>query len=100
MTEFDLEKDLEHTECFRMRVLIYYIWVWHEKETSQMEKKQLYKIYRYLVDHKLKIQDIFYDENNYNIILKILDTYKEHDGDFQGAALLYDVKTTLIEKTI
>jgi hypothetical protein len=100
MTKFDLEKDLEHTDCFRVRILIYYICFWHEKETRQMEKNELYKIYRYLVDNKPDIQDIFYDENNYNNILKILNTYKEDDGDFQGALMLYDIKATLIEKKI
>jgi len=79
------------TECIRVRILIYYIGFWHEKD-------KLYKIYRYLVDNKPHIQDIFYDENNYNDILKALDTYKEDDGDFQGAAMLYDIKSTLIER--
>ena len=100
MTEFNLEKDLENTECIRVRVLIYYIGFWYEKETRQTEKNKLYKIYRYLVDNKPDIQDIFYDENNYNDILKILDTYKEDDGDFQGSVMLYDVKATLTEKKL
>lgn len=100
MTEIDLEKDLKNTECIRVRVLIYYIGFWYEKETRQIEKNKLYKIYRYLVDNKPNIQDIFYDENNYNNIIKILDTYKEDDGDFQGNAMLYDVKATLIEKIL
>ncbi len=100
MNIFDLETDLEHIECFRVRVLIYYINLWYEKESRQSEKKNLYKIYRYLVDNKLEIQDIFYDEDNYNDILKILDSYKEDDGDFQGGAMLYDIKSTLIEKKI
>jgi hypothetical protein len=98
MTKFNLEKDLENTECTRVRVLIYYIGFWYEKETRQTEKNKLHKIYSYLVNNKPDIQDIFYDENNYNNILKILDIYKEDDGDFQGAAMLYDVKATLIEK--
>lgn len=100
MTEFDWQKDLQNAECFRVRVLIYYIGFWYEKETRQLEKNNLYKIYRYLVDNNLEIQDIFYDENNYNNLLKILDTYKEDEGDIQGAVLLYDVKSTLIEKKI
>jgi hypothetical protein len=98
MTKIDLEKDMEQTECIRVRVLIYYVGIWHEKETRQIEKNKLYKIYRYLVDNKQDIQNIFYDENNYNDILKILDTYKEDDGDFQGGAILYDIKSSLIEK--
>jgi hypothetical protein len=98
MTEFYLDIDIEQIECFRVRILIYYIGFWHKKETRQMEKEKLYKIYRYLVDNKPNIQDIFYDENNCNNILKALDTYKEDDGDFQGAAMLYDIKSTLIER--
>lgn len=97
MTEIDLEKDLQNTECVRTRVLIYYIGFWYKNETRQIEKNKLYKIYRYLVDNKPEIQDIFYDENNYNDILQILDTYKEDDDDFQGGLILYDVKATLIE---
>lgn len=100
MNILDLEKDLEHAKCFRVRLLTYYIGVWYEKETEKDAKNNLYNIYRYLVDNKLEIQDIFYAENNCNNILKILDIYKEDDGDFQGGALLYDVKTTLIEKKI
>jgi hypothetical protein len=98
MTKIDLEKDLETIHCFRMRILIYYIGFWYEKENRELEKNKLSKIYRYLVDNKLEIQDIFYDENNYNNVLTILDSYKVEYDDFQGDALLYDVKSTLIEK--
>jgi hypothetical protein len=100
MAELNLEKDLNNIECIRVHILIYYIYFWHEKETREIEKIKLYKIYRYLVDNKPKIEDIFYDENNYNDILKILDTYKADDYDFQGSAMLYDVKATLIEKKL
>lgn len=100
MTEFDLEKELENIKCVRVRVLTYYISFWYEKETKQTEKNKLYKLYSYLVNNKPNIEDIFYDENNYNDILKILDIYTEEDDDFQGAARLYDIKVTLIEKKI
>ncbi len=100
MTVIDFEKDLQNVECFRVRMLIYYIGFWYENETKQAEKNNLYNIYSYLVYNKPEIQDLFYDENNYNNILKILDIYKEDEDDIQGAALLYDIKTTLIEKKI
>ena len=49
--EKNLDKDSENTEP-RVGVLIYYIAIWHNKETNQLEKNNLLKIYRYLVDNK------------------------------------------------
>jgi hypothetical protein len=96
MIEIDIDNDLAEIGCCRVRNLVYYIWFWHRNENKESEKEKLYKIYRYLVDNKLEIQDLF-DNND---ILNILDTYKADEGDYQGAALLFDIKMTLITKTI
>ena len=95
-----MDKDLDDLVCCRVRTLAYHIGIWYETENKLLEKDKLYKIYRYLVDNKPEIQDLFNDKNNYDNILRILDTYSADDGDFQSGIMLFDIKTTLLKKTI
>lgn len=105
MAEIDMNKDLENTGCHRVRILTYYIESWFQKNLIK-QKDKLHKIYRYLVDTKPDIQDIFYEEIMYNNILEILeileilDIYEADKDDSARSAQLFDIKMTLVFKEI
>lgn len=105
MNKINLGKDLEHFTCSKSRILAYYFGYWYENKSpnENIDKKYLYKIYKYLVEVKPEIQDLFYDNVYYDNILKILNIYfneEDNDIDVTGKILLFDIKQTLIEKSI
>jgi hypothetical protein len=100
MEKIDMNKDLENFQCCWTRDLAYYLGWWYENENKPIEKIKLYKIYKYLIDVKPEIQDLFSNEIYYDDILKILDIYKEAEGDSMGGLMLMNIKLILIEKKI
>jgi hypothetical protein len=94
MNELNIDNDLVEITCYKIQNLLYFIWFWHRNEIKKSRKMKLYKIYHYIVDNKLEIQDLF-DNND---ILNILNTYKADEGDYQGEVILLDIKTTLVTK--
>ena len=102
MNKINLSKDLEHFSCFRTRTLAYYFGYWYQNESpnENIDKEYLYKIYKYLVDIKPEIQDIWHNNIYYDDILKILDVYKNKVDDPTGKSLLFDIELTLIEKSV
>ena len=107
MNKINLSKDLEDFSCFRTRTLAYYFGYWYENESQwfllpneNIDKEYLYEIYKYLVDIKPEIQDIWHNNIYYHDILKILDVYKNKVDDSTGKSLLFDINRTLIEKSV